>query len=286
MNTIRYQEKSAAREKTALDGWISFPMPRVYLPLLGISVSAVGTEDVVEAISKNTGQRLLICSHNMHSLYLRQSVPGFSRIENFASLILADGFPVWLAARLRLCGPAGDSPASQIGGLRRRIERIGSTDWLLADGFRQQSLRIAVVGARSASNALAVKALERACPSSCVRGWNGFEDLASLRATNYDALQGFRPDIVLFGLGMPTQESLVVNDYEKLPKCTIALVGGAIDQISGAQTLCPRWLARLGVEWLWRLADDPRRLSRRYLLEPLLLAVLFVSGKYSRSGTL
>ncbi|WP_219813756.1 MULTISPECIES: WecB/TagA/CpsF family glycosyltransferase [unclassified Rathayibacter] len=55
--------------------------------------------------------------------------------------------------------------------------------------------------------------------------------------------------------------------------------GGCLDYIAGTQALAPRWMGALGVEWLFRLARDPRRLAARYLLEPLQLLRIVLSGR-------
>ncbi|WP_258072339.1 WecB/TagA/CpsF family glycosyltransferase [Rathayibacter sp. AY1E9] len=61
--------------------------------------------------------------------------------------------------------------------------------------------------------------------------------------------------------------------------------GGCLDYIAGTQALAPRWMGALGVEWLFRLARDPRRLAARYLLEPLQLLRIVLSGRSSAKRT-
>jgi N-acetylglucosaminyldiphosphoundecaprenol N-acetyl-beta-D-mannosaminyltransferase len=54
-------------------------------------------------------------------------------------------------------------------------------------------------------------------------------------------------------------------------------VGAAFDYEAGAQKAAPRWMGRLGLEWLYRLIADPRRLFRRYLIEPWALSDLMAA---------
>ena len=70
---------------------------------------------------------------------------------------------------------------------------------------------------------------------------------------------------------MPLQETFVAATTPE-PPAIYATVGGAISYIAGVTTLAPRWLGGVGLEWAWRLLHSPRRLARRYLVEPVQFA--------------
>ena len=72
----------------------------------------------------------------------------------------------------------------------------------------------------------------------------------------------------MVGMGMPRQEVWVLENLEALPLCAVFTVGGAFDYEAGAQVPAPRWVARLGLEWLFRLASNPGRMFKRYCVEP------------------
>ena len=93
------------------------------------------------------------------------------------------------------------------------------------------------------------------------------------------AIREFDPQLLLVGMGMPLQERLASELRGSTRVPVIAAVGGAVDQISGAQSLAPRWVGRMGFEWLWRLASDPRRLTGRYVVEPVRLAGLLLTRR-------
>ncbi|HEY0053078.1 MAG TPA: WecB/TagA/CpsF family glycosyltransferase, partial [Caulobacteraceae bacterium] len=78
----------------------------------------------------------------------------------------------------------------------------------------------------------------------------------------------FRPDVLMVGMGMPRQELWILDHFEALPDCVILPVGAAFDYEAGVQAAAPRWMGRLGLEWLFRLAHDPKRLFVRYCVEP------------------
>ncbi len=67
---------------------------------------------------------------------------------------------------------------------------------------------------------------------------------------------------------MPLQEAWISRHYDELNAAAVLPVGAAFDYEAGVQRAAPRVLGRLGLEWLYRLAADPRRLFHRYLVEP------------------
>ena len=73
------------------------------------------------------------------------------------------------------------------------------------------------------------------------------------------------PGVVFVSLGAPRQALWMARHAGDLPTSVLVGVGGAVDVLAGAVPTPPRWMTRVGVEWLFRLANDPRRLARRYL---------------------
>jgi len=81
-----------------------------------------------------------------------------------------------------------------------------------------------------------------------------------------------RPDIVWVGLGAPKQEYWMAEHVGRLEAPVMVGVGAAFDFHSGRKKQAPRWMQRSGLEWLFRLLTEPRRLWRRYLINnPLFL---------------
>jgi len=74
--------------------------------------------------------------------------------------------------------------------------------------------------------------------------------------------------VVLVGMGMPIQENWIAQNAHRLDQGVLLSVGGAFDYEAGVQIPAPRWLGRLGLEWLFRFAVQPKRLFRRYFVEP------------------
>jgi N-acetylglucosaminyldiphosphoundecaprenol N-acetyl-beta-D-mannosaminyltransferase len=216
---------------------------------------------------------IFLAGHNLHSLYMLQVHPRFREFYERCALTVIDGAPVLRLANYYL----------RRAHARKRLRsehRIGSVDWIASLGEASKVQVIAIVGASRGSNTEAVRRLQKALPNSRVwgfagEGWTPEQGEAALRALSDDP-----PDLALVGLGMPLQEQFLLDNESLLPPGIYATVGGAIDQISGAQAMAPRWLGALHIEWLWRLMHAPRRLGRRYLLEPFEL--MYLVAKKSR----
>jgi N-acetylglucosaminyldiphosphoundecaprenol N-acetyl-beta-D-mannosaminyltransferase len=226
----------------------------VHIPLLDITVTPMSADEVVTWVASRSEKTLLL-NHNLHSAYLHHTDADFRELYTRADKIVIDGMPILTLASL----------ASRT---TQRTHRIGSTDWI--DGLEhcRRGGRIVLFGADAASNSAAVSKLRDRLPQWEVFGRDGYcswrEAAAWIKQT--------RPSLVLVGLGMPRQERFLLEMWDDLPDATYATVGGAIDYVAGANSLAPRWLGRIGLEWAWRLVHDPRRLAHRYLVEPAVLA--------------
>lgn len=248
----------------------------IELRLLAVTVDAMTASDIVELLNREilTGRLFVMANHNLHSLYLAQTDDEFRRFYDSVDTTVIDGFPVLVMARREL----------KRSGITRELDgtyRVGSVDWIERLSEVSGLSRIAVVGASEVSNRGACAALAAKVPgietlSLPGAGWT--EDRAR---EVVEALQAFRPDLVVVGLGMPLQEHFLSVNRAALPPAVYATVGGAIDQISGVQPMAPRWIGKFGVEWLWRLVRQPRRLAHRYLVEPIKLAAVLVRKRQS-----
>ncbi|MEI9953210.1 MAG: WecB/TagA/CpsF family glycosyltransferase [Pseudomonadota bacterium] len=74
------------------------------------------------------------------------------------------------------------------------------------------------------------------------------------------------PDLVLVALGAPKQELWSHLRAESLKPAVLIGVGASLDFVAGIQKRAPRWMSNVGLEWLYRLGQEPRRLAARYLL--------------------
>lgn len=98
---------------------------------------------------------------------------------------------------------------------------------------------------------------------------------ASARAAIVEAVKATNPDIVLVCLGAPKQELWIQEAAEALRPAVLLGVGASIDFLAGTARRAPRWMSSSGLEWLYRLGQEPRRLWRRYLVrDPKFAAIV------------
>ncbi len=241
---------------------------KIEIPISGIRVTPMDSNELHQWISQTWEEhrKAVILGHNLHSLYTWEINPTFRAFYDKAEVVLTDGFPIlkmakWCSGRR----------------LSARRHRLGTMDWLPGLMRCTPVRRVAVIGASPESNARTVELLRAEDAERTVEGWSGEGWNPGLEDHIVQAVQEFRPDFVIVGLGMPLQEEFLSRHWEKLPTAIYAAVGGVIDQYSGIQKSAPRWLGPLGLEWAYRLATQPRRLGHRYLVEPWFLAYLLTT---------
>jgi N-acetylglucosaminyldiphosphoundecaprenol N-acetyl-beta-D-mannosaminyltransferase len=233
---------------------------RVSVPLLRVQVTPLSAAAVAEQalMARRSGRRLVVGNLNLHGVYLYHTDPAFRAYCDDADLLVIDGWPIWLLARLR----HGRQVPSD--------SRVGSTDWLAAALPRadREGLTILAIGSDPRTSLAAKDRMTAKYPGLRWIGIDGYRGVAALKD---DQIAVEQPDLVLVGLGMPLQERWIQLHGEALRAGAVANVGACIDYLGGKQVLAPRWMGRVGMEWIFRLVADPVRLYRRYLFEPILL---------------
>jgi len=224
--------------------------------ILGVGVSSINLDDAVETIERWIGARTrnYVCITGVHGLMESRRDERLRRIHNEAGMVTPDGMPlVWLS---RLLG-------------KHRTERVYSPDLMRKmtavssqRGYRQ----FYYGGAEGVANRLK-QVLTAAHPDLEVAGTycppfhplTAQEDQAVV-----DAINAARPHIVWVGLSTPKQEFWMVEHLGRIAAPVMVGVGAAFDFLAGTKRQAPLWMQRNGLEWLFRLCSEPRRLWRRY----------------------
>lgn len=206
---------------------------------------------------------------NAHAANLACRDRDFADALMAANIVLRDG-----AGMAILCRAAGLDPGCNMNG----------TDLLprLLDRFAGR--RVMLVGTREPWLDRAAEHL-RAGGARVVAAMDGFQPLNVYPA----AVRAAAPDLLVLGLGMPRQEALARHLVSVLDRpCLVAAGGAILDFWAGRFPRAPSWMRRLGIEWIYRLLREPRRLWRRYVLgNPILLwRALCVAGRRRRLGRL
>ena len=217
--------------------------------------SARDEELLLETLSAPTESRVLAFV-NAHAMNSAASSPEFFDAVMSADLVLRDG--IGMAILLRLL--------HQVPGLN-----LNGTDLIPKILRRYAGRRIALFGTQEPylEAARGVVATRLAPGSDCITA-NGFLDTAAYvrLATEH------RPSVIVLGMGMPRQEEVAAVLRAALACPCLIICGGAIiDFLGGKTSRAPGWMRASGLEWAYRLALEPKRLFKRYVLgNPLFIA--------------
>ena len=250
-------------------------IPRV--DVLGVGVSAVDMDMAVSEIARWIEEREqhYVCVTGVHGVMESQRDPALKEIHNRSGLTTPDGMPLVWSARW-----AG----------AKHVSRVYGPDLMLA---------------------ICERAVERGWSSFFYGGKEGVPDLLAQRLQDrFPGLQvagtfspPFRPlneqedqdvveridasgtDIVWVGLSTPKQEHWMADHFGRLEAPVLLGVGAAFDIHAGLLPQAPEWMQRSGLEWLYRLSREPKRLWKRYMINnPLFVASILRHPPSTVSG--
>jgi N-acetylglucosaminyldiphosphoundecaprenol N-acetyl-beta-D-mannosaminyltransferase len=236
--------------------------------VLGVAVSPINMglalEQITTAIANK--QKGYVCVTGVHGISVAQSDPAFRQILNRAFLCTPDGMPlVWVG---RCQG-------------QKQMRRVYGPDLMLAvmelsgkTGWRH----FFYGGAHGTADMLTARLAQRFPKLQIVGAWEppfrplNQEERQKLR----EQIRLARPDILWVGLSTPKQEMFMAEYLDQLDVTLMFGVGAAFDFLAGTVRQAPKWMQRSGLEWLFRLYCEPRRLWKRYFKNnPLFVARIF-----------
>lgn len=248
------------------------------VPLLGMPLAKIDEAACIALVLKSlaVGRGGWIITANLDILRRYVLDAAFRQLAQQASLTVADGMPLVWASALR----GARLPA-----------RVTGADLIrsLSAGAARQRRSVYLIGGDPGTAEAAAQTLQRLCPGLHVAGtWYppmGFEQDPTHLPALRQALQAAQPDIVYVALGCPKQERLIEVLRWDLPDAWWIGVGISFSLLAGRLRRAPRWTQRAGLEWLWRLGQEPRRLAVRYLWHVLPFATwLLASSALARLG--
>jgi N-acetylglucosaminyldiphosphoundecaprenol N-acetyl-beta-D-mannosaminyltransferase len=248
--------------------------------LFGLPLDHLAVPDLVTEVSAAVahGRRIRVLNVNAHCVNLTRGCERLREALLAAEIVHGDGSGVRLAARILGVPPPPRTSYSDL--LPALLAEAEAKGW-----------RLFLLGGRPGVAAAAAQRLHERHPRLRVAGHHhGFFDKDPAGAESgavVDAVRAAEADVLLVGFGMPAQE-LWLHDHWSRLGVPVGLAGGAaIDRLAGAVPDAPGWMARLGLEWLFRLVREPRRLARRYLLglpRFLAAAVALRARSWTRPG--
>jgi N-acetylglucosaminyldiphosphoundecaprenol N-acetyl-beta-D-mannosaminyltransferase len=195
--------------------------------------------------------------------------PELSALVAEADVVVADGMPVVWAARL-----AGEPVPERVTG--------ASLVFSLAEAAAREGRTIYLLGGEPGVPETAAAALQERFPGLTVAGTHsppfGFDKTDEGMSEVVRLVAETKPDLILVGLGFPKQERTIRELRTALPDAWYIGCGAGIPMAAGEFTRAPGIMQKVGAEWLHRLALEPQRLARRYLLEDAPFALRLLAG--------
>jgi len=232
--------------------------------VVSVGISKTSYAEVVElcrrwiserAVNANVPARY-ICVTSAHGVILARDDPSFAEILNSADIATPDGMPVVWA--LRSFGSTG----------QQRV--YGPTLMLeLCRSAAERGHRVYLYGGHADVLPILEKRLRQQFPGLPIAGRYSPPFLALSRPEDeaiQEMIRNADTDLIFVGLSTPKQERWMFEHRHAFPGVTMIGVGAAFDFHAGRMPQAPAWMQRRGLEWLFRLISEPRRLWRRYLL--------------------
>lgn len=237
-------------------------MPLNRMKFMNSYVDNITKNEAIKYIEKCIHERKIghVITPNVDQIVRIEKDTYFKKICNSAELLVADGTPLlWIAKWY-------GQPIK---------EKICGSDLMpeLCCIAAQKGYKVFLLGAANGVAARAAENLKRKYPGLKVVGTYsppyGFEKSQQEIDKINDILLNSRADLLFVGMGVPKQDIFI---YENMNKYKIPMsfsIGAAIDFEAGVQKRAPKWINRLGLEWLYRLCSDPKRMFKRYLINDM-----------------
>ena len=244
---------------------------RKLLVILGIPIDDLNMNEVVErivefvAIGRRTGKNHQIATVNADFVVKSLKDPELRYLLQGADLATADGMPLVWGARLLGVPLEG---------------RVTGADLVpaLAERAAQEGFSIYLYGAGPGIASSAAQVLRERHPQLRIVGAVSppYSSVLDVSPAVLNDIRQARPDILLVALGNPKQEKFIGMYGRELGVPVMIGVGGTLDFIAGKTRRAPAWMQKAGIEWTYRLAQEPRRLWKRYVVDLVGFSSFFV----------
>jgi len=242
------------------------------IPILGTYISPTCYSGTVDQVTQwaHRAESRYICIANVNNLMEAHDSTAYQEVINHADLITPDGMPLVWMLRMK--------------GIKDQTRVYGPTLMLhVLERAEKEHIPVGFYGSDEITLNKLVSRLRERFPSLLVayvfsppfRNLDNREDTEMIKAINDSKTR-----ILFVGLGCPKQELWMAEHKEKISTVMLG-VGAAFDFHAGNKPQAPNWMQTIGMEWLFRLLHEPRRLAKRYLYHNprfILLALLELLG--------
>jgi N-acetylglucosaminyldiphosphoundecaprenol N-acetyl-beta-D-mannosaminyltransferase len=227
--------------------------------LFGVPIADVTMDETVDAIAdlvahgRATGRTYQVATVNVDFLVNALDDRDVLAILQNAALCIADGMPIVWGARLL--------------GMPLR-ERVAGADLVprLVDESQRRGWHVHIFGSTAQVAERSTQLLRQRFPGASFSIDPGplISDVASVSDVVLDSIRAVDADIVCIALGNPKQERFIAAHQSSIRAPIMIGIGGSLDMLVGKRRRAPEWVQRVGLEWVVRAAQEPRRLGRRY----------------------
>jgi N-acetylglucosaminyldiphosphoundecaprenol N-acetyl-beta-D-mannosaminyltransferase len=226
--------------------------------ILGVPIALTDYASALDVMDRlvETRERGYVCAAPVHAVMVAQEDPEMLAALRGSTIVVPDGMPLVWAANL----------------LGERLEdRVYGPELMLrySDRCAERGHRVWLYGGRDQGSLVQLAlSLRRRHPGIKIVG--GYSPpFRALTSDEEDAIveqiNEARPDVLWVGIGVPKQEKWMAHMRERLDVPVMCGVGAAFDFHAGRVPQAPRWMQERGLEWIYRIAQEPRRLLPRYL---------------------
>ena len=212
-------------------------------------------EAIAEAVDGKEGG--FVVTPNVDHVCLAEERADLAEAYTHATLSLTDGKPLlWLARAMKTPLP----------------EKISGSDLMvpLCQQAAKKGHRVYLLGGGDGIGQKAAASLQRSCPGLEVVGIDsppmGFEKESGQNQQVLDKIRQAKPHLLFVALGCPKQELWMAANKEGYAPAVAIGIGASLDFLAGAVRRAPMWMSHAGLEWVYRLAQEPGRMASRYLV--------------------
>ncbi|MBV6624857.1 MAG: WecB/TagA/CpsF family glycosyltransferase [Rivularia sp. (in: Bacteria)] len=240
------------------------------LKFLGVQVNALNILQLNSLVAESITQqkKYLIANHNLNSLHIFHHDSKMREFYKKADYTHIDGMPLVLIGKLR-------------GYSLKREHRVTYADWVwpLMEEAATKGWKVFYLGSKPGVADKGAEILRQKFPGLKIACAHGYIDVDKDSQENQDtiaAINAFQPHILMVGMSMPRQEHWILDNLEQLHTNAILPSGACMDYVAGVVPTPPRWMGRMGLEWSYRLISEPKRLWKRYLVQPWFICKLLI----------
>ena len=245
-------------------------MERQDLELLGLSITNVTMEDALDMVLGAAGGMHTMHFVNAHCINVAAKDSEYRKILSQSEALFADG------SGIKLAGKWLGTPI---------IDNVNGTDMfpLLCQACARSGKRLFLLGAAPGITQKVADWTKEHTESEVVAGYHHGFFTSAEESSVVESINSSGADLLLVAMGVPTQEKWIARLRDRLDVPVCMGVGGLFDFYSGSIPRAPKWMRSLGIEWVWRLCMEPRRMWRRYIVGNVVFIVRIAKIRFSRA---